>query len=251
MSVVIPARNDARALEHCLGLLASQTLAPLEVVVVDNDSSDDTAQVAHRYGAVVVREPTRGIPQAAATGYDAARGEVIARLDADSRPGPDWVERVARALADDDLAAVTGTGFFYDLPRGLRRPVAAAYLGSYYALTHLALGHRSLWGSSMGLRRTAWEEVRGGVHRDDAELHDDLDLAFVLGPGRRIGHDRTLRVGVSARSLRGADQLRRRLDRAWRTLEVNWAVSPPWLRWRDRIAAGRVTSRSSSRGRAA
>ncbi|MGI5190910.1 hypothetical protein ACQEVI_22420 [Promicromonospora sp. CA-289599] len=67
--------------------------------------------------------------------------------------------------------------------------------------------------------------------RDDAEVHDDLDLAFRLGPGRRIRLDRSWRVGVSARSLHGRRQRRRRLDRAWRTLRVNWQVSPPWERW--------------------
>lgn len=239
VSVVIPARDDAPALRRCLTLLADQTVAPLEVVVIDNGSSDDTAAVARELGARVVEEPAVGIPPAAARGYDEARGEVIARLDADSRPGPRWVERVARRMSDPDLAAATGIGSFHDLPWGVRHVAAAAYLGAYYLFTHLALGHTPLWGSSMALRRTAWEAVRADVHRDDPELHDDMDLAFVLGPSRRIRLDPMLAVGVSGRSLRGRAQLRRRMDRARRTLEVNWAVSPPWLRWRDRFARGR------------
>ncbi|MCD4527492.1 glycosyltransferase family 2 protein [Nocardioides sp. cx-173] len=235
VSVVIPVRDDAEALRACLRLLAVQTTPPLEVVVVDNGSSDESAAVARAGGARVVAEPAVGIPSAAATGYDAARGEVIARCDADSRPGPEWVARIADAFASrPDLDAVTGWGWFHDLPRGLRWPAAAAYLGTYYATTHLALGHTSLWGSSMALRRSAWQAVRGEVHRDDPELHDDLDLAFVLGPSRVVRLDPRLLVGVSARSLRGAEQRRRRLDRAWRTLRVNWAVQPPWLRWQER-----------------
>ncbi|NHC25052.1 glycosyltransferase family 2 protein [Nocardioides sp. IC4_145] len=239
VSVVIPARDDAVALRRCLQLLARQTVAPLEVVVVDNGSTDETAAVARELGARVVEEPAVGIPPAAARGYDEARGDVIARLDADSRPGPRWVERVARRMSDPGLDAATGIGAFHDLPWGVRHVAAAAYLGAYYVLTHLALGHTALWGSSMALRRTAWEAVRADVHRHDPELHDDMDLAFVLGPGRRIRLDPMLAVGVSGRSLRGWAQLRRRMDRARRTLEVNWAVSPPWLRWRDRFARGR------------
>ena len=91
ISVVIPARNDAIALEGCLQALQYQSLAPLEVVVVDNASSDATAEVARRYGARVLVEEQVGIPQAAAAGYDSARGDVIARLDADSRPGAGWL----------------------------------------------------------------------------------------------------------------------------------------------------------------
>ncbi|WKN49595.1 glycosyltransferase family 2 protein [Nocardioides sp. Arc9.136] len=236
VSVVIPARDDAPALRRCLELLAHQSVAPLEVVVVDNGSTDDTAAVARELGARVVEEPAVGIPSAAARGYDAASGDVIARLDADSRPGPRWVERVARRMSDPGLDAATGVGAFHDLPWGVRHVAAAAYLGAYYLLTHLALGHTALWGSSMAVRRSTWEAVRADVHRDDPDLHDDMDLAFVLGPNRRIRLDPMLAVGVSGRSLRGSAQLRRRFLRARRTIEVNWAVQPPWLRWRDRFS---------------
>ncbi|GAB2488933.1 glycosyltransferase family A protein [Promicromonospora xylanilytica] len=235
VSVVVPVRDDAPALDRCLSLLARQTVAPLEIVVVDNASTDASAAVAHRWGAVVVVEPSVGIPAAAATGYDAAKGAVIARLDADSRPGPLWVQTVVeRMVADPGLDALTGTGSFYDAPPGLRTAGAVAYLGAYYVLGHLALGHTALWGSCMAMRSSAWRAVRRDVVRDDAEVHDDLDLAFRLGPRRRIRLDRSWRVGVSARSLRGRRQRRRRLDRAWRTLRLNWKVSPPWERWRRR-----------------
>ncbi|WP_435744791.1 glycosyltransferase family 2 protein [Nocardioides sp. SYSU DS0663] len=238
VSVVIPARDDAVALRRCLALLARQTVAPLEVVVVDNGSTDDTAAVARAMGARVVEELRVGIPPAAATGYDAATGDVVARLDADSEPGPRWVERVARRMADPRLDAVTGSGTFRGLPKGVGLLASALYLGAYYLLTHLALGHTPLWGSSMAVRRSTWQEVRHQVHRDDPEVHDDMDLAFVLGPQRRIRFDPALAVGVSARSLHGRAQLRRRLDRARRTIEVNWAVQPPWLRWQDRFRRG-------------
>lgn len=234
VSVVIPARNDAAALERCLTALDHQLVTPLEVVVVDNGSTDDTAAVARSHGARVVPEARVGIPMAAATGYDAARGEVIARLDADSLPGPDWVARVAHVLATSPQPAVTGVGRFYELPRtgGL---VTAIYLGAYYVLCHAALGHHALWGSSMAMRHSAWQQVRGRVHDDDAELHDDLDLAFALGPGSPVRLDRLLTVGVSARSLVGAAQVRRRFRRAFRTLRVNWAYLPPWERWAVRL----------------
>ncbi|BDZ41741.1 glycosyl hydrolase [Paraoerskovia sediminicola] len=235
VSVVIPVRDDAEDLDRCLALLAVQSVAPLEVVVVDNASSDATDEVAWRWGAILVREDRIGIPAAAAAGYDAAKGDLIARLDADSRPGPRWVQTmVERMAADEDVHALTGTGLFGDLPRGTRHAVSVAYLGTYYLLSHLALGHTALWGSCMAMRSSTWAEVRADVVREDPEVHDDLDLAFRLGPGRTTLLVRSWRVGVSARSLRGRRQRRRRLDRAWRTLRINWAVSPPWDRWRAR-----------------
>ena len=252
VSVVIPVRDDAIALEGCLALLARQTVPPLEIVVVDNASSDDSADVARRWGAVVVVEPRVGIPAAAAAGYDAAHGDVIARLDADSRPDERWIETAVEHLASQpQLDAVTGTGLFHDLPRGVRTPVSIAYLGSYYVLTHLAVGNVPLWGSCMAMRREAWSSVRDDVERRDSEVHDDLDLAFKLGPRASLKLVRDWRVEMSARSLRGRAQRRRRLDRAWRTLRLNWADCPPWERWslgrearrsRRRVARRRITA---------
>jgi glycosyltransferase involved in cell wall biosynthesis len=233
VSVVIPVRDDAAALRRCLARLRQQTWAPDEIVVVDNASTDSSADVAQAHGARVVPEPRIGIPYAAATGYDAARCDVVVRCDADTQPGPRWVEElVGRLEADDRLDAVTGFGVFYDAPRGVRVLSAAGYLGAYYVCSHLALGHTALWGSNMAIRRTSWSAVARSAH-PDADVHDDLDLAFALGPRSRIRLV-PVGVGVSARSLRGRAQRRRRWLRARRTLEINWAVSPPWIRWRDR-----------------
>lgn len=234
ISIVIPARNDATALACCLAALERQRVTPFEIIVVDNASQDATMQVARRYGARVVSEDRVGIPQAAAAGYDAARGDIIARLDADSIPPATWVGQVVAALADPERDAVTGLGYFHDVTRA-GGAAAWLYLGAYYLLCFAALGHHALWGSNMALRRSAWQEARSQVHDDDAEVHDDLDLAFALGPGRRIYLERALRVGASARGLMGMEPLRRRFVRAGRTLSVNWAVLAPWERWAQRL----------------
>jgi glycosyltransferase involved in cell wall biosynthesis len=240
VSVVIPVRDDAVPLRRCLELIAQQTVPPWEVVVVDNGSRDDSVEVATAYGARVVPEPTPGIPAAAATGYDAARGEVIARCDADSTPPPDWIARIAEQFASEPaLQAVTGWGWFHDLPRPAARVAFTAYLGMFYLGVYAALGHPPLWGSNLGIRRSTWLEVRDRVHRADQEVHDDIDLAFALGPSRLIRYDGALRVGVSARCLHGRWQLRRRLARALRTLRLNWAGQPPWQRWASRLSGPR------------
>lgn len=241
VSVVIPVKDDAEELDRCLTLLAGQSLTPYEVVVVDNGSLDDSAEVARRHGARVVLEHRPGIPHAAASGYDAARGDVVARLDADSRPAPDWVERVTRLLSgprEDAQAwdAVSGIGFFHDLPRGLNGVATWLYLGSYYVASTAAAARVPLWGSSMAMRREVWDEASARVHRS-ADVHDDMDLALVLGPGARIAFDSGLRADVSGRSLVGRAQRRRRMQRAFTTLRLNWAQVPPWERWQRRLAS--------------
>lgn len=243
ISVVIPVKDDAPALAACLDLIGRQTRPPLEVVVVDNASVDQSAQVAVAHGARVVVEPRPGIPAAASTGYDAAVGQVIVRCDADSRPPADWLERLAEAFdAEDDLDAITGSGDFYDVPRWRAVLHGRLYLWAYDVSMHAAIAQHPLWGSNMAMRRRVWAAVRDVVHRDDPELHDDVDLTFALGPAARIRYDPSLRVGASGRSLRGGWEGRRRFVRAFRTLAVNWRVMPPWERWAARLSGGRGQS---------
>ena len=100
--VVIPCRDDADYLDACLSALDRQTRRPDAVIVVDNASTDATADVARAHGATLLREERVGIWPAAARGYDdaAASADIIARVDADSRPHPDWVARLERAFAE-------------------------------------------------------------------------------------------------------------------------------------------------------
>jgi cellulose synthase/poly-beta-1,6-N-acetylglucosamine synthase-like glycosyltransferase len=232
VSVVIPVRDDAGHLRACLRALAGQTVPPDEVVVVDNASRDDSAEVAREAGARVVREPVLGIPAAASAGYDAARHEVIARLDADCVPPADWIERLGDVLAArPDVDAVTGGARFLDGPRALRGIAAVAYLGAYFASVTLALGHPPLFGSNFALRRDAWLEVRDEVHREGTHLHDDIDLSVHLGPERRIVLDPRLGMGISMRPLTRPSTLPLRMSRGMASLTVHWPHELPWLRW--------------------
>ncbi|MFG6445940.1 glycosyltransferase family 2 protein [Microbacterium sp. P07] len=233
VSVVIPVKNDAVALTRCLAALANQTRTPNETIVVDNGSSDASAEVARRAGARVVECVRPGIPAASALGYDAATGAVILRLDADCVPDPTWVEMVIASFTrHPDVAAFTGGARFVDGPRMLRRPLAAAYLLAYTLATAPALGHLPLFGSNVALRRDAWNDVRSSVHRHDASLHDDFDLAYHLGEHHRIRLLPTAAMGMSMRPFTSASGFATRIGRGFRTVTVHWPHDFPPLRWR-------------------
>lgn len=256
VSVVVPVKDDADHLARLLVSLARQSRIADEIVVVDNASSDDSAAVAWAAHATVVRCDAPGIPAAAARGYDAATGDVILRLDADCVPADDWIERmVATLVADETLAAISGGADFVDGPRALRKPLAALYLGTYVVLTSAALGHPPLFGSNVAMRRDAWRAVSASVHRRDAELHDDLDLAFHLGERHRIRWVRPARMGMSMRPFGAGRGLGRRLVRGVRTVAVHWPADFPPHRWARRVvvalegasATARATRASTER----
>lgn len=222
ISVVIPALNDSIMLARCLEALALQTRLPDEIIVVDNGSTDDTADVARRAGARVVIEPHRGIPAATAAGFDAARGAIIGRLDADSVPATNWAEELERRFdADDGLAAITGPAQFYGSNRLVRGAGEFLYIGGYFWSMGWLLGHPPLFGSNFGIRATAWRRIRESCHRDVRELHDDLDLSFQFTVGMRIDFDRDLRVRVSSRPFGSFRGLGRRLYWAYTTIATN------------------------------
>ncbi|NNC11434.1 glycosyltransferase family 2 protein [Planctomonas sp. JC2975] len=224
VSVVIPSLNDACMLRQCLADLAVQTVQPDEIVVVDNGSTDDTSSVAHAAGARVIHEPTRGVLHATAAGFDAAGYEIIGRLDADSRPAPDWIERIHERFANDPtLSAVTGTGTFYGCGPVWRAIGKYLFLGGYFVFIGSLVGHTPLFGSNFAIRRDAWLAARDRIHLDDPKAHDDLDLSFALDEGAAVEFDRRLRVRVSARVFLSAPDFLRKAEWAFHGVGVNWA----------------------------
>jgi glycosyltransferase involved in cell wall biosynthesis len=237
-SVVVPAYDEEALLGACLASLARQTRPPHEVVVVDNNSRDRTAEIARAHGARVVPEPVQGIWPAAATGYDAATGDVIARCDADSVMPPDWVERIEAAFAaDPDLRAVTGPGVFVGLPTVRRTLADLLYMRAYFVLVGLALGHPPLFGSNFAMRASAWRAARESVHAGSDAVHDDIDLSFHLGRGRQIRYDGSLRVDISARPLGDLRGMAVRVVKGFRSVRIHSPGDGPWSRYREKLLA--------------
>jgi glycosyltransferase involved in cell wall biosynthesis len=116
VSVVVPTRNRHRLLEGTLASLARQTLAPdrFEVLVVDNGSTDGTAETVTRWersGALRCRrvvEPALGANRARNRGFAEACAEIVAFTDDDVRPEPSWLEALVAAFADGPFGAVGG-----------------------------------------------------------------------------------------------------------------------------------------------
>lgn len=107
LSVIIPALNEERFIGETLHKLnlAVQALdgslpSGVQIIVVDNDSTDQTAEVARRAGAVVVSEPVRNIARARNAGAQEATGEILVFLDADTLVPPTVLSRIASVMSD-------------------------------------------------------------------------------------------------------------------------------------------------------
>jgi len=198
VSIVIPVYNEADQLAACLQAIAAQKTRPLEVIVVDNNSTDNTAAIATSFPFVkLVHESRQGVVYARSHGFDVARGDIIGRIDADTRLNPDWVQRLQQLFQDLELAAVSGAPHYFDFP--LRR--LADGMDAVFR-QHLAnrLGDMVfLWGANMAVRRSAWQQVRAEVCFHNHQ-HEDFDLGIHLQRrGLRVAYEASLVAPTSSR----------------------------------------------------
>lgn len=190
ISVVVCAFNEERLLPGCLHSLLSQTRMADEIVVVNNASTDRTADVAAAIAGVrVVNEPRKGLVIARETGRRATTGDLVAFIDADGRAPLFWLERLERRFERrSDLAGVSGSFRFYDwdLPsRALIRIYDHTLAPATHVLVQRVLHVGAVfYGGGFCVRRSALESIGGFDTR--IEFHgEDTNL------GRRlisVGH---------------------------------------------------------------
>jgi cellulose synthase/poly-beta-1,6-N-acetylglucosamine synthase-like glycosyltransferase len=242
VSVIIPAYDEEAVIERCVLAVASQTLPPHEILVVDNRSTDRTAALVHRLTAahpwsrirLIEQHAVQGLIPTRNAGFAAATGEVLGRIDADTVVAADWVQQVAEAMCDPRIAAVTGPVRYYDVgPGGVRR--VSDHLVRR-ALHGLGTEYPFLYGSNMALRATAWRTIEPVACLDPEDLlHEDIDLAIHLyQAGLRAAYVPTMRVGVSARrvdtSPRAYRAYTRRFERTYDQHAVShWHLKVPQL----------------------
>ncbi|SDL61960.1 Glycosyltransferase involved in cell wall bisynthesis [Corynebacterium mycetoides] len=242
IGLVVPCLNDAALLARCLDSFTSQTRPFDRVIVVDNGSTDESADVARSAGATVVAEARRGITWAARAGYDEAAAlglDLIVRTDADAWADPTYTARLLQAWDQaraprKEVVGITGSARF-DIPGWRGRIASRAYLGAYRLSVGAALGHPPFFGTNCSLTTSWWCDIRGALDPADTESHDDIQLSFAVRPHETVVFRPELAVGMDPRALYGARQLARRFARGTHSMRRGFAVSPPHRRLVERV----------------
>jgi peptidoglycan/xylan/chitin deacetylase (PgdA/CDA1 family)/glycosyltransferase involved in cell wall biosynthesis len=200
--VVVPAYNEERLIGRCLDSLAAQDFpGPFEVLVVDNGSTDGTADAARARGVRVLHEPRKGVCFARQTGTLAAAGEYVANLDADSYAEPDWLRRVVADLdAGPEVVAVAGTVDYLDAP-GWAETQAVAFRVVNTLATRRFGGTAFVMASNLAFRRAAFDRV-GGYNLEIPTIGDEADFLLKLRGIGRIPFDPDAVVRTSSRRFR-------------------------------------------------
>ena len=109
VSIIVAAYNAEKTIGNCLKSLTSLDYPKYEIIVVDNNSTDNTANIVRAYDVVYLLEQERGWPAARNTGVRHSKAQVIANIDADCTADKHWLKNLVRELmSDDKIGGVVG-----------------------------------------------------------------------------------------------------------------------------------------------
>jgi glycosyltransferase involved in cell wall biosynthesis len=221
ITVVIAAYNEEKDLPKCLTAITTQNFPKddYEILVVDNNSTDKTAEIARSFGARVVTEIKQGNTPAVKKGMDSAEGEIIANTDADTVVFPDWLAIIKKIFEDPKVVGATGSAWVETgnkLADFLYRKLYDCFIGFNFLI-----GKPHFTGFNMVTRKKTYDEI-GGL--DEAfTMSPDVDLGLRLGKKGKI---------VFSTKLKALTSFRRWQETPWEAFKVyaNGYINTIWLR---------------------
>jgi O-antigen biosynthesis protein len=222
VAVVVCTHNGAPTLDACLEGAVAIDYPNYEVIVVSDGSTDRSAQNARSYDRVrVIETPQRGLAAARNAGMDAAvDAEILAYLDDDAIPDPDWLQNIVSAFAEGPFAAVGGPNV---LPPGCNW-IAECVANAPGGPTHVLVSDveaEHIPGCNMAVRKDALERI-GGFDPQFHAAGDDVDVCWRLldageriafSPGAVVLHHRRRTVRGYLRQQRGYGKAEALLER--------------------------------------
>ncbi len=194
ISLIIPAYNAEPTLEECLDACLAQSRAADEIIVVDDGSTDRTAEIAARYPVTYLRQDNRGPAAARNLGARHAAGDLLVFTDSDCVPDPDWLACLAAGFIDDRTVAVGGS---YGIRNGSSLLARLVHEEIVLRHAHLA-GEVDFLGSfNVAYRRGAFMAAGGFDESFARASGEDNDFAYRLqdaggvlrfAPDARVAH---------------------------------------------------------------
>lgn len=181
VSVVMAVRDEGTRVERSVASILAQSHEELELVVVDDGSTDDTWERVRGLAdprVVALRQEARGLSAALNAGLQASRGEFIARMDGDDRAHPERLATQLRELKQRPNVGYLGTGMRLFTPGGKLMGTTRPPLSVEETSAALQAGSNPYFHPTLLFRREVLEAVGG--YRDGFRKAEDLDLHLRL-----------------------------------------------------------------------
>ena len=222
VSVVVCTCNGSRTIRDCLEGLRRLAYPDYEVIVVDDGSTDTTAAVARQYDCRLIRTENRGLASARNTGLEASTGEIVAYIDDDAYPDPEWLTYLAATFMSTSHAAVGGPNLAPPGDGLIAECVARAPGGPVHVLlTDREAEH--IPGCNMAFRKASLEAI-GGFDPQFRTAGDDVDVCWRLqqrgwtlgfSPAAMVWHHRRNSVRAYWKQQVGYGRAEAMLERKW------------------------------------
>jgi GT2 family glycosyltransferase len=238
ISVVVCTYNGERTIRDCLEGLTYLEYPDYEVIVVDDGSTDATANIASEYDLRLIRTENYGLSSARNTGMEAATGEIVAYLDDDARPDPHWLTYLAAGFLSTEHAGIGGPNIAPPDDGTIADCVANAPGGPVHVLLSDQEAEH-IPGCNMAFRKSYLQAI-GGFDPQFRVAGDDADICWRLrqegwtlgfSPAAVVWHHRRSSVGAYLKQQRGYGRADAMLGRKWP--EKYNAVG--YLRWAGRL----------------
>ncbi len=181
ISIIIPAFNEEENIEATICAVLAQTYPDFEVIIVDNGSTDGTAKIVKSFGDKIrlLYEEKKGTQWAREKGRLEAKGEIIANIDADCLPTPDWLSKGIKFFKSENVVALGGPYDYYDASKFVRFTSLifqkSLYVFSNWFFQKIGKG-AVLIGGNILLKAEALNKA-GGYNTDLIFYGDDTDTA--------------------------------------------------------------------------
>jgi len=168
--------NGSRTIRECLEGIGKLRYPNYETVVVDDGSTDGAGDIAAECDVRLIRTENQGLSAARNLGWQSATGEIVAYIDDDARPDPDWLTYLATAFLKEDYAGVGGP----NIPVPDDGDTANCIANSPGGPAHVLLSDceaEHIPGCNMAFRRS-WLEVINGFDPQFRQAGDDVDICW-------------------------------------------------------------------------
>ncbi len=199
VSVIIPAYNEEKFIQKSITSVKKQkTKLRYEIIVVDNNSTDQTKEIAKKQNVKVLTEKIQGVGAARRTGTEHAKGEIVVHIDADTIIPTNHLERVWEHFKkDEELVCLGGMFLFYDAPlwKNILRKVL--YKPLLFFAKVFSRGTFGPSGNNMAFKKSSYDKTRG--FSKNLKFGEDMEICKELKIWGKIKTCTKLKVGVSSR----------------------------------------------------
>lgn len=186
VSIIITTKNEEIYIESCLKAVKNQTYKPLEIIVSDACSTDDTVRIAKKYAGKVVIKKTN-IPEGKNLGAKYAKGNILVFLDADTILPKNWINRVVRNLTSHDFT----TGILKPQENNLKARFTCSFWSKFLPTIATLFYHPAFpGGATFCVKKEVFKKING--FDNEMVFLEDVDFVKRISKVGKIKWDKKL-----------------------------------------------------------